>query len=963
MRINNNAEVWENVYNAFQQINFAAWDYNTIKQSLLDYLKVYKTEDFNDYIESSEFISILELFAYVGELLSYRLDINAHENFITTARRKESVLRLAKLLSYNASRNLPARGLVKITSISTTERTFDSYGTNITNKTIYWNDQHNPNWKEQFILVMNKVIEQRFGSVLPSDRIQANDVLFELYRITGTPSNGVVLPFSVSVSGNSYPMEVVPALLDSDTGPYERRPENAQNMSVLFLSDGLGDTSANTGFFFYVKQGTLEKFQASFDGVTPNQYIDINVTNCNQSDVWLNNIDPVTNQIIVESDLRVGEWEQVDIANSQNVLFNTNPFRNKFEVQTLDNDQFRLIFGDGNFANIPSGKFDIWYRRSANENLVIPTSSIQNVPVSISYYGIGNREETITFSISLINPLQNSVETEDIEHIRRISPAVYYTQDRMVNGKDYNEFMLQDNSILKLRAINRTFAGDSKYITWHDPSGFYENIKIFGDDLVIYYNSYDVVTNANGDSVPDPDGGANVRLVDVIFDNYIQTILDSEPYFIKTILYGIEPMQVRKSFNNDEKTIIKSSLRNIINAAPDVFYIYFNADTNSFSVTTDGVDNKWDFSVSLAFDGNWEILYKGVKLTVHSEDTNFWLDNNNKKIITYDTLNSNYDNIVILKANVSTVNGGILDKNYYFRVLKQEQIDSGEYAGTYSTHDLSVLPDDDDNDFIPDDIRLTDILNSDTDYVYFVRNGLNSPWTFVPYSEQTLLQYEEDYANGTSLWKRERGREGLNFAWFHRTPRYHLVDPAASNLIDSYIIQSGYFISYRMWLNDLFPSPPEMPTSYQLRGDYKNLLESKMISDSIILHPGKIKVIFGNKAEASLRANLKIVKSVNSSMTNNQIKSKVVSLVRAFFDINKWEFGETFYFSELAAYVHSELSSEINSIVLVPTSRTQSFGDLQQIYANVDEIIQPHITVNNVEIVESLNPKNLKQIL
>lgn len=86
MRLNNNAEVWEKVYDAFQQINFAAWDYNTIKQSLLDYVKVYKPEDFNDYIESSEFITILELFAYVGELLSYRLDINAHENFITTAR-------------------------------------------------------------------------------------------------------------------------------------------------------------------------------------------------------------------------------------------------------------------------------------------------------------------------------------------------------------------------------------------------------------------------------------------------------------------------------------------------------------------------------------------------------------------------------------------------------------------------------------------------------------------------------------------------------------------------------------------------------------------------------------------------------------------------------------------------------------------------------------------------------------
>ena len=293
MRLNNNAEVWEKVYDAFQQINFAAWDYNTIKQSLLDYVKVYKPEDFNDYIESSEFITILELFAYVGELLSYRVDINAHENFITTARRKESVLRLAKTLSYTASRNIPARGLVKITSISTTEKTFDSSGKNITNKTIYWNDPNNPNWKEQFILVMNRVLGQKFGSVLASDRVQVNDVLFELYRMNGTSSNPEVLSFPVSVSGNSYPMEIVPTVLDAETGPMEKRPETKQQMTVMYLNDGLGDSSENSGFFFYVKQGTLERVRASFDGVTPNQFYDINVENCNQSDVWDNKEDPV----------------------------------------------------------------------------------------------------------------------------------------------------------------------------------------------------------------------------------------------------------------------------------------------------------------------------------------------------------------------------------------------------------------------------------------------------------------------------------------------------------------------------------------------------------------------------------------------------------------------------------------------------------------------------------------------
>ena len=130
------AESWERVYDAFDKVNFAAYDYDTIKESLLQYIKLYYAEQFNDYIESSEFVAILEMFAYIAEQLAYRIDLVSHENFITTAQRKQNILRLAKLVSYKATRNIPARGLVKITSISTSEQTVDSQGNNLSNFTV-----------------------------------------------------------------------------------------------------------------------------------------------------------------------------------------------------------------------------------------------------------------------------------------------------------------------------------------------------------------------------------------------------------------------------------------------------------------------------------------------------------------------------------------------------------------------------------------------------------------------------------------------------------------------------------------------------------------------------------------------------------------------------------------------------------------------------------------------------------
>lgn len=964
MRITSRAEIWEKAYEVFQQVNFTAWDYMTIKQSLVDYIKIYHAEDFSDFIESSEFVTILEIFAYVGELLAYRSDMNAHENFISTAQRKESVLRIAKLLSYNASRNLPARGLVKLTSVSTSERTFDSRGQDLTNKVIYWNDPNNPYWKEQFILVLNKSLEQPFGSVLPSDRVQVNDILFELYTMKNTEISNQAIPFFVSISGGTYQMEIVPVKLDSVSGPYERRPEKNQKMTVMYLSDGLGDGSTNTGFFCMTKQGSLAKTTVNFDGITPNQFFDVNVKNCNETDIWVNNIDPVTGEVIVGNTItnsRDGEWERVDIANSQNVLFNTNPYTNKFEIETLADDKFRVIFGDGNFAKIPSGKFDIWYRVSANADLIIPTTAIQNVGLSIIYYNQNSKEDTLTFTVSLTNPIQNATPSETIEQIRRIAPAVYYTQDRMVNGRDCNEFMLQDNSILKLRAINRTFAGDSKYIKWHDPRENYENVKIYGDDLAFYYNSYDYVVTAKGEELPEDDGGANVDLIDAVIKNVISPVLQTEQYFIRSVLYGILPINVRKVFSTLETAQLRSSLLNLINSPPDTVYITFNSTSNGFNILASEPPS-WDFSISLSVDGNWTLIYKAIKMSVYSETTKFWVTNDDANILTYDTLNPNFDNIVILKANLDA-DGGILGENQYFRILRHEKVLQGEASGTDNIHELQILPEDYDGDGVPDDVLLSRLIDTEVHFVYFTRHGINSPWTFVPYSEEVFLKYTYDQDNNLGLWKRENGREGLNFAWFHRTPRYHLIDPSATNIIDTYIIQRGYYLTNRLWLSNRIDYTPERPTSQQLRSDYKNLLDSKMISDTIILHPGKIKAIIGNKASPELRATIKLVRPEYKSLTNNQIKAKVVDLVNEYFEIDKWEFGETFYFSELASYIHSKLSSEIDSIVFVPNSLNQSYGDLQQIFAKEDEIIQPNISVNDVEIVESLNPRILKQIL
>ena len=79
-----------------------------------------------------------------------------------------------------------------------------------------------------------------------------------------------------------------------------------------------------------------------------------------------------------------------------------------------------------------------------------------------------------------------------------------------------------------------------------------------------------------------------------------------------------------------------------------------------------------------------------------------------------------------------------------------------------------------------------------------------------------------------------------------------------------------------------------------------------------------------------------------------------------YFTIDKWNFGDTFYFSELAAYLHSNMGGIVSSVVLVPLNSQKSFGDLYEIRSAPNEIFVNAATVNSVEVITALTSTNIK---
>lgn len=484
------AEDWEVAYQAFKNINFQSYSFTTIKQAMLDYIQQTYPEDFTDYSQNSEFMFIVDLLAYLGETLAYRVELNARDNILDTAERRQSIINMVSMLNYNIHRNQCATGLVKLNSVTTTQNVFDSSGNNLSNQVILWNDPSNPDWYEQFILVLNSsfVSTNQFGNPVESSII--NNIPTQLYTLNNVSGLSAADAFSVPVSGQAMDFEIVNPDFDLTTSTIvERNPNQNSQKNVIYMNDGSGNASATTGFFLYFKQGTLRYENYLLDLAVVNRTIDITSNNINDTDVWVQQVDDNGNPI--------ENWVEVD-----NLVYNSQPnnVRDLFSVITKDNDQITVAFGDGNFSTIPTGNFRIWYRQSNGLVYKIRPVDMRGVVIGIPYTSNSlngtTQQFNLTLNFSLQQTVDNSAATETVESAQNKASAVYYTQNRMVNGQDYNSFPLkQGQSILKMKAINRTYSGHSQYIDILDPTKIYSSTVEFGDDGALYEEYYEGVSN------------------------------------------------------------------------------------------------------------------------------------------------------------------------------------------------------------------------------------------------------------------------------------------------------------------------------------------------------------------------------------------------------------------------------------------------------------------------------------
>jgi hypothetical protein len=1113
-------EDWKRIYQAYQEANFQSYDFETLRKTFVDYLRIYYPETFNDYIESSEFIALLDVMAFMGQALAFRTDLNTRENYLDTAERRDSVVKLANLVSYSPKRNTEASGLLKVFSISTTENIIDYNGLNLANLTVNWADPTNLNWQEQFTTILNAALvnTQKFGN--PGNNQTVLGVDTQEYTINLVPGYLPVIPYTSTIDTVNMPFEVVSSTTVGQDFIYEPPPLPNGQFNVLFRNDQQGFLSANTGFFFLFKQGVLQNQDFNLPERITNRAVAINIEGINNTDVWLYQLDNLGNIN--------NYWERVQSVYSAAVEQLVPGTRNIYSVTSRTNDQVTLNFGDGVFASIPVGTFRSYVRASNGLTYLINPVEMQSVSVPISYVSRTGQIETLTFTCGLTQPVTNAQARETIQEIKQRAPAQYYTQNRMVNGEDYSQFpFTQYTSILKSTAVNRASIGTSRYLDLVDGTGKYSSTDIFASDGALW-ESNDLfsfqfswlTTNDISDAIINQIVPLTLRagLQQFYYANYPRpdlavlnftwnqsTVLTSETtgYFQNS---AGNPVPIGTFTSNNAKYITEGSIVQF--AAPPGFY--FDANNRLVVGVPTKADDKltiWAGPIAVYQAGNAQgygnlpsgvgpvvlnnyvptgaipvqvipIFVTDIPISVQqnileqiSLNQNFGLGYNYQTATWYvitsnnlalgapfsldnaqSTAGTNLDASWLIQATYNgsayTVVARSLD--YYFGSVIQTRFFFYTSDPIYDSRTGTVIRDyvnvlkinNQPNTSLPlgsdtvldiidqpvlsdglvDDFQvlvsfareagnLTPInpdffdeivapeVNSNQKYVFFEatvdfdnlqRYLLMNPGTvnsdyptkvaiqavqteyvvgqvFYAYSEQNFYVLGVDALDNPTLtlsnsYLAKTGRQDLYFQYRHNSPLTNRIDPGSTNIIDVYLVTNSYYTAYNNWLQDTTGTvaQPQPPTIDELDTAYQGLNDFKMISDNMVLNSVSFKPLFGQKADPALRGVLKVIRAAGSTASVSTVKNLVVANLNAFFDIANWNFGDTFYFSELSAYIHQNIGNVVSSIVLVPLDPQKSFGDLYEIRSAPNEIFVNGATVNDVEVITALTSSNLQ---
>lgn len=507
-----------NVRDNQQVIDYLARDFSSFRKALVDLIPA-KVPEWTDRSEADFGVVLIELFAYMGDILSYYQDRLANEAFLNTAQERRSVIDHLRLIGYEPQGAAPASVRLSV---------------------VVGNDR-------------NGTVEVRagdqFSTATTRDRrsvtfeyVDDKPLLIDLSQLTpdsarkedGTPRTG----FKEATA-------VIPV---------------REGRSVVNEVIGISDGTANQSYRLAQPNVLRESIQIVTDTTPPGP-------------PWRLAKNLVFSRPAFTEEQLLALKVQGHIAST--LGFSRSPDRD-FAIETDQNEITRVVFGDGQYGEIPPVGAPILasYRTGGG--------SVGNVGArQINIVSRSPQLQLLAAEVFNPVPASGGAERETIQQAVKFAPTVFSSMQRAVTADDYVAQARLFPGVSKARAQATNWNFIKLYVA---PTGDGElPTDILKRDLLAYFEDKRMLTTFL--QIGDPDY-INIE---------ITASVTAQPFFKATDVQAATESAIRDllSFANVEfkQILYLSEVYRVIEAVPgvhDVFVSRFQRSDVIQDLTSDG---------------------------------------------------------------------------------------------------------------------------------------------------------------------------------------------------------------------------------------------------------------------------------------------------------------------------------------------------------------------------------------
>lgn len=413
-------------------IKYINKDFQSFKRDLMEFTKAHHSGVFQDFNESSPGMALLELSAYIGDVLSFYQDMQFEEMRQETARQIENVTSFAKTLGYRPAGKRSARGIVSV---------FVEVPATTQNGTRVPDDAYSPIMRQgsQFQgpsgVVFETLSDVIFSASVPSDNTDA------IRMVTGSQfdtSTGLPTFFALRKD-----VEVIAGTTKTDTvsvGNFEQfktielSEEDVIEVLSVVDSDGNDWTEVD-----YLPQEVV--FNATTNDGSDSRVVPYVLKLKAVPRRFITDMDPVTNK----TTLIFGSGDGVNF--DDELIPNVSDFalpisgRQSFSSFSIDPQNFlkTRTLGLSPFNTT----LTITYRVGGGEQTNVAPGTIKSVNSAVLEFMTTNlnpqTKANVIGSIECLNmkKTEGGAGAESIAEIKANSAAFFAAQDRVVTKEDY----------------------------------------------------------------------------------------------------------------------------------------------------------------------------------------------------------------------------------------------------------------------------------------------------------------------------------------------------------------------------------------------------------------------------------------------------------------------------------------------------------------------------------------------